>query len=108
MISPFLFDKFCLVNNDASFNGKGLNDFCSYLQKELNNSKKESYTNGKIVVSFSVNSEGFVSDVKISHGLNSEMNSILIDILNNLPKWNPATSGGKRISQKFILPIIIN
>ncbi|MDO7874999.1 energy transducer TonB [Hymenobacter sp. ASUV-10] len=60
---------------------------------------------GRIFVSFTVNSEGDVSDVKVVKGLGSGLDEETIRAVKTLPKFIPGKQNGRAVSVSFTVPI---
>lgn len=60
---------------------------------------------GTVYVSFIINKIGEVSDIKISKGINIDLNNEALRVIRNMPNWNPGLSDGKPVKVSFILPI---
>ena len=62
---------------------------------------------GLIMLEWVVDSLGKVSDVKIIKGIDKYIDSALIYVISQSPKWQPAMKEGKPISQRWRYPIKI-
>ena len=60
---------------------------------------------GRIFVSFTVNSQGDVSDVKVVKGLGSGLDEETIRAVKTLPKFRPGKQNGRAVSVSFTVPI---
>ena len=60
---------------------------------------------GRIFVSFTVNSQGDVSDVKVVKGLGSGLDEETIRAVKTLPKFIPGKQNGRAVSVSFTVPI---
>lgn len=60
---------------------------------------------GRIFVSFTVNAEGDVSDVKVVKGLGSGLDEETIRAVKTLPKFIPGKQNGRAVSVSFTVPI---
>lgn len=60
---------------------------------------------GKVYVSFTVNSKGKISEVKSLNSLNKDLESEAVRVVSLMPDWKPGTSGGKPVDVQYILPI---
>ncbi len=60
---------------------------------------------GDILVAFTVNKDGSLTEPEILMGLSPTMDASIIEAINNSPRWVPAKKGNKKIDQKvsFIL-----
>ena len=81
------------------------------LEKYL--SENFSYTNetdsvvGEVMVSFTVDTLGFVVDPRILWGLTEEINEECLRVVKNFPLFIPAIKDGQRVKQVVRLPISI-
>jgi TonB family protein len=57
----------------------------------------------QIVIRFTVNEEGKITDSKISPASgDSKTESLLLDVINNMPQWKPAENAqGVKVKQEF-------
>ena len=62
---------------------------------------------GKIFVSFVVEKDGSVSNIRIIKGLTDRLNVAAMKVVEKMPKWKPALNNGKLVRSKFTLPISI-
>ncbi|HEX2920474.1 MAG TPA: energy transducer TonB [Bacteroidales bacterium] len=60
---------------------------------------------GKVMVKFVVTKEGKVTDVSISKGLYPSIDAAVLEIVKTLPKFEPATIGGKPVNCWFAFPV---
>lgn len=60
---------------------------------------------GRIFVSFTVNAQGEVSDVKVVKGLGSGLDEETIRAVKTLPKFIPGKQNGRAVSVSFTVPI---
>ncbi|WP_141764577.1 energy transducer TonB, partial [Hymenobacter glacialis] len=60
---------------------------------------------GRIFVSFTVNAEGAVSDVKVVKGLGSGLDEETMRAVKTLPKFIPGKQNGRAVSVSFTVPI---
>jgi TonB family protein len=62
---------------------------------------------GKIFISFVVEKDGSVSNIRIIKGLTERLNVAAMKVVEKMPKWKPALNNGKVVRSKFTLPISI-
>ena len=63
---------------------------------------------GKIMVSFIVEINGSITHIKIVKGLSERLNTSVIKMIEQMPKWKPGTLNDKPVRSRFKLPIQIN
>lgn len=60
---------------------------------------------GKIYVSFVVNTDGNLTDIRILRGISKSLNNEALRIVSLMPRWIPGTQGGTAVKVRFYLPI---
>jgi len=78
-----------------------------YIAREIGKSKiPKSAIGSKVVISFYVDQDGSISDVKILNGTDDLLtNYKIIKIVSEMPKWIPAMQDGKPVKVRRVLPI---
>ena len=61
---------------------------------------------GKIYVTFIVERDGSVSNVRLLRGIGGGCNEEAIRVIENMPKWIPGIQKGKPVRVRFNIPII--
>lgn len=89
---------------DAKFNGGGIDNFTEYIHKEFDYSKV--INPGKLEATFTVDTEGNVTKIRITQILDIESATEFIRVLKKCPKWEPAKRGGKPISIEIKYPMV--
>lgn len=69
-------------------------------------SAKENGVEGKIMVSFFIEEDGSVANVEIVKSLDPECDRAALDIVNNMPNWEPAIANGIPVVSKMVLPVV--
>lgn len=89
-----------------TFNG-GQEALINYLVKEIKYPEAAQKDNiqGTVVVSFTVNKKGSVEDAKVVKGVNTDLDSEALRVVEAMPKWTPAEKNGKKVAGTYILPI---
>jgi TonB family protein len=100
------------VDKIPLFNGaKSTKENIKYLTKYIHKNKKvpdivrDRKIAGDVFVSFVVNEEGNVVNVKLVKGINHFLDEEAIRLIESLPKWQPAMSDGKNVRVIMALPI---
>lgn len=98
---------FTIVEEDASFEG-GLANFFKFVSKNLDYPRqaKRMGIEGKVIMSFIVNKDGSIVDVKVLRGIGGGCDEEAIRVLQESPKWKPGKQRGRAVRQKMTLPII--
>ncbi len=60
---------------------------------------------GRIIMSFIVNKEGTLSDIKVLRGLGSGLDEEAVRVLSESPKWKPGIQKGQPVRVTYTMPI---
>ena len=60
---------------------------------------------GSLIVSFVVEKDGSVTDIKIDNGLGYSLDEEVIRVMRKMPKWSPAKLNGKNVRYKMRMPV---
>ena len=95
-----------LVKPDTmpTFQGEGMSAFSRWLNMRIARPKGCKHT-GQMRVSFVVDDEGAVKDVKVMESVCEELDKLVVSLIEQSPKWEPATANGKPVSQCLTIPI---
>lgn len=61
---------------------------------------------GRVVVSFYVETDGSLTNLSIAKSADSRLNKEALRIIKKMPKWEPGQFGGKVVRMKYSQPII--
>jgi TonB family protein len=91
---------------DPSFKG-GTNAFYGFLQHNMHYPAvaKENNVQGKVLMTFVVNKNGQLSNLKIVRGIGSGCDEEVIRVMNASPPWIPATQFGMPVRVPYTMPI---
>jgi len=95
------------TNSQPEFPG-GNKGLAKYLTKNIKypRNSRNSSSRGKVIVCFTVEKEGGISDVKILKGVNKILNKEAKRVVENMPNWKPAFENGVAISTLLRIPIV--
>ena len=60
---------------------------------------------GRVIVTFVVEKDGRISDVKVVKSLDSLMDAEAVRVISSMPKWNPGRQNGVAVRVKYALPV---
>ncbi|NCA86434.1 MAG: energy transducer TonB [Clostridia bacterium] len=60
---------------------------------------------GRVYVSFWVEADGSITQARILKGVHPDLDSISLDLVNQMPDWIPAEQRGKPVRCQFTMPI---
>lgn len=66
---------------------------------------QENGIQGRVYVSFVVNTKGKVTDVKIARGVDPNLDKEAIRVVNSMPAWKPGRQRGKAVKVSYTVPI---
>ncbi len=99
-------DSFIIVEHMPSYPG-GLNALYKYIGKKIKypSQARRMGVEGKVFISFTINKEGRLTNIKLLRGIGSGCDEEAIRVLKKLPKWNPGKQRGKPVKVSMTLPI---
>uniref|UniRef100_UPI00404A1350 TonB family protein n=2 Tax=Flavobacterium sp. TaxID=239 RepID=UPI00404A1350 len=85
----------------------GISAQLSFIQKNFRypNIDLQNNVQGKVEVTFRVESDGSITNIRISKGLTETTNAEAIRVVKLMPKWIPGTIDGVKSKQEVTLPI---
>ena len=97
---------FIAAEEMPSFKG-GLKGFYDYFAKSVQYPKlaKKNNITGTVVVSFVIDRDGSITDIKVIKGIGFGFDEEAIRVLENAPKWNPGKQRGEPVKVSMVLPI---
>ena len=95
-----------MVEEQPSYPG-GEEARISYLQQNLKypEEAKEFGIQGKVFVTFIVEVNGSITDVRVLRGIGGGCDEEAIRVIKGMPKWNPGKQKGVKVRVQFNLPL---
>lgn len=89
-----------------NFNG-GMNEFYRYLARSIRYPQDAMQYNisGKVYLSFVVNADGSLSDIKVERGVSRSIDQEAVRVLSRSPKWIPGKQRGIPVRVKYNIPV---
>jgi protein TonB len=84
----------------------GMEKFYSYVGKNYQTPEEEGLK-GKVYVTFVVEKDGSLTDIKVIRDIGYGTGKEAIRVLNKCPRWNPGEQNGKKVRVLYSLPITI-
>ncbi len=66
---------------------------------------QENGIQGRVYVTFVVNTDGSVADARIARGVDPSLDKEALRVVNTLPKWKPGQQRGKPVRVSYTVPI---
>ncbi|MHA4893515.1 TonB family protein [Pedobacter sp. PWIIR3] len=97
---------FVTLETQPSFPG-GMEKFYEYISKTVKYPKEAPDKNiqGKVFLTFVVETDGSLSNIKIDRTLSPQLDEEAVRILKASPKWIPGTQNGQNVRVKYNIPI---
>lgn len=85
----------------------GVDKMMDYLSKNIKypEAAKEKGISGRVFLSFVIEKDGAVSDVKVAKGIGKECDDEALRVVKAMPKWKPGLMKGKPVRVSYMLPI---
>ena len=100
---------FLVVEEDAEFPG-GLEALSKYLSENIKYPQlaKENNIEGRVFVSFVVEKDGRVGNIKILRDIGGGCGAEAVRVVKSMPRWKPGKQRGKPVRSQFNLPVNFN
>src|ERR1700743_1246850 len=97
---------FTAVEQEPTFAG-GIEKFYAFLRNNIHYPAvaKENNVQGKVFVSFVVEKDGSLTDIKVVRSLGSGTDEEAVRVLKNSPKWKPGIQNGRPVRVYYTVPI---
>jgi TonB family protein len=98
---------FIVVEKNASFQDGDLETFRAWVLQNLKypESAAKKGIQGKVILSFIVEVDGSVNEVKVLRGVDPTLDEEGIRVIKSSPAWIPGRQAGKSVAQQFTMPI---
>lgn len=73
--------------------------------KSNNSLASDDSANGKVIVSFVVEKNGSITDVRVVRGRGAKLDAEAVRLVNAMPSWTPGYNNGQPVRVKYQLPI---
>lgn len=95
------------VDEMPSFPG-GLNGLMTFLAQNMVYpvTAQENGVQGRVTVSFVVETDGSITDVKVARSVDPFLDREAMRIVKAMPKWTPGKKDGKPVRVKYTVPVV--
>jgi periplasmic protein TonB len=99
---------FVIVEDMPGFGGGDSNKFREYIARNLRYPEiaAENGIQGRVFVSFVVEPDGKVSNVRVVRGVDPSLDREAVRVVESSPRWTPGKQRGKPVRVSFTFPII--
>lgn len=84
----------------------GMGAMMSFIASNVKFPDGEYCAQGRVIVSFVVEKDGSLSNVKILRSVDTLLDQEAIRIVKSMPKWKPARQNGKVVRCKYAVPVV--
>ena len=99
---------FQLVETKPTFQGGNAGDFSKWVNSQLvyPDKAKEDKIAGRVVLSFKVDTDGAVRDVKVLRSAHEMLDAEAVRVISASPKWEPGRQKGEPVAVTYTFPVI--
>ena len=99
---------FQLVEEKPKFQGGDANDFSKWVNQRLVYPEvaKENGVQGRVMLQFTVKTDGSVSDVKVLRGVDPALDKEAVRVVSMSPKWTPGKQRDRKVKVTYTFPVI--
>ncbi|MBO4263463.1 MAG: energy transducer TonB [Bacteroidales bacterium] len=99
---------FQLVEEKPKFQGGDANDFSKWVNQRLVYPEvaKENGVQGRVMLQFTVNTDGTVSGVKVLRGVDPSLDKEAVRVVSQSPKWTPGKQRDRKVKVTYTFPVI--
>ena len=99
---------FMLVEQKPSFQGGDANEFSKWVNSKLVYPEiaKENGVQGRVTLSFKVEADGRVTNVKVLRGVDPSLDAEAVRVVKSSPKWKPGRQRDRAVPVTYTFPVI--
>jgi len=99
---------FQLVEEKPKFQGGDANEFSKWVNQRLVYPEiaKENGVQGRVMLQFTVNADGTVSNVKVLRGVDPSLDKEAVRVVSSSPKWKPGRQRDRAVKVTYTFPVI--
>ena len=103
-------DYFVVVEEMPKFNNGGIDKAREYIGQNIQYPAiaKDNGIEGKVFVSFVVEANGKVSNIKIVRSVDPSLDKEAIRVIESMPDWTPGKQKGKNVPVQFTIPVVFS
>ena len=99
---------FSEIDVKPSFNGGDAGEFAKWIGTQMTYPEecKEEGVEGRVMVNFTIGTDGKVTDVKVLRGVHEKLDAEAVRVISMSPDWAPGMHEGKAVPVSFTIPIM--
>ena len=89
------------------FNGGQLEEFSKWIGTQVQYPQEciDNGISGRVVISFTVGSNGKITDYKVLRGVHEKLDAEVLRVVKSSPDWTPGYKEGKAVPVRMTLPV---
>lgn len=97
-------EPFVVVDQMPTFPG-GDSELVEFISENIKYPNNESCIEGRVVLRFVVDKEGYIKDIEVLRKLDPEFDKEAVRVVKSMPKWNVGKQSGLPADVYYTLPI---
>ena len=99
---------FDAIEVKPTFNGGDAGEFVKWAYSQLNypEKAKKDKAQGRVLVQFTIGTDGSVSNVELVKGVREDLNAEVLRVVSSSPKWEPGKQNGEAVPVRFSFPVV--
>jgi len=100
---------FALVSEKPTFNGGDAIEFSHWVNEHLKypESAKKAGIQGRVVLSFTVDTDGYMKDIRVLRGVHPDLDAEALRVLSSCSEqWTPGIQDGQPVKVTYTFPVI--
>ena len=99
---------FALVEKKPSFMGGDANTFSAWVNQHLEYPEvaRENGVSGRVMLQFTVNPNGSVTDVKVLRSVDPALDKEAVRVISSSPKWEPGRQRDRAVKVTYTFPVV--
>lgn len=99
---------FVMVEQKPKFKGGDANEFSKWVNSRLVYPEiaKENGLQGRVTLSFTIKTDGTLSDVKVLRGVDPSLDQEAVRVVKSSPKWTPGKQRDRAVAVSYTFPVI--
>ena len=100
--------KTVVLDANPSFMGGDANAFAVWVNQRLVYLElaKENAVQGRVILKFTINADGSVSDVSVLSGVDPSLDQEAVRVVSSSPKWTPGILDGRPVKVTYTFPCV--
>ena len=100
-------EVFMIVEDMPEFPNGGMAALMRYIPENLEYPQMaiDNDVEGTVLVKFTVNKDGAISDVQVQRGIGAGCDEAAAEVIENMPAWKPGKQRGKAVKVSMVIPV---